>query len=191
VIRSLKGEKQNVGFLRLIFSSFFRWWWAATTGFASIAGFLAALTRPEEGILLPPLVSGALALFGSALLFLTISTVYQSWLIYQKHFTRLQVVGFSRHGDNYPDSFFILESHISYAPGTLIELQKFHGGLDVTIALVELMKQNSRGQYPARPIWISPGHRRDLRIGQFVYSEIKAEPLVQWETIQRVVDQIA
>jgi len=40
-------------FLRLIFSSFFRCWWAVITGFASIASWLFV---SQEGILLTPLV---------------------------------------------------------------------------------------------------------------------------------------
>lgn len=85
---------------------------------------------------------------------------------------------------------FLLEGNIGAAQGTVIELKRFYAGVEVAIALVEIMEKNSKGQYQARPIWISPGHLRDLKMGQFVYSEIEAEPLVKLRTLKKAKDQI-
>lgn len=187
IIRSLEGGKQAVVFLRLIFGSFFRWWWAAITGFASIAGFLIALQSPAEGVLLSPLLFGILILLGSLLVFLVLSTVYRSWLIYREHFTRLRVVGLSRYNDPDPSDLFILEGNAHYNQGTVIELQRFHEGLDIAIALVEIMEKNSAGQYPAKVIWAPAGPLGDLRMGKFMFSDIKAGPLIREETIQKAI----
>lgn len=183
----MKNKKSTAGFLRLIFGSFFRWWWAAITGFASIASWLFV---SRKGILLAPFMFSILILLGLILLFLVLSTVYQGWLIYQERFTRLQVVGFQRCSSYGGDYVFLLEGNLGAAQGTVVELKRFHAGVEVPIALVEIMEKNSKGQYQARPIWVSPGHLRDLRMNQFVVSEIGAEPLVKLRTLQRAKDQI-
>lgn len=131
-----------------------------------------------------------LILLGLILLFLVLSTVYQGWLIYQERFTRLQVVGFQRCSDYGGEYVFLLEGNLGAAQGTVVELKRFYAGVEVTIALVEIMEKNSKGQYQTRPIWVSPGHLRDLRMSQFVVSEIEAEPLVKLRTLQRAKDQI-
>ena len=157
------------------------------TGFTSIASWLFVA---QDGILLTPLMFSMLILLGLTLVFLVLSTVYQGWLIYQEHFRRLRIVGFQKCNDYDGEHVFLLEGNIGAAQGTVIELKRFHAGVEVAIALVEIVEKNSKGQYQARPIWISPGHLRDLRMGQFVYSEIVAESLVKLRTLQKAKDQI-
>jgi len=186
-VKDLKNKNPTTDFFRLIFSSFFRWWWAVITGFASIASWLFV---SREGILLTPLMFSILILLGLTLVFLVLSTVYQGWLIYQRHSPRLRIIGFQKCNDYGGEHVFLLEGNIGAAQGTVIELKRFYTGVEVAIALVEIMEKNSKGQYQARPIWISPGHRRDLKMEQFVYSEIEAEPLVKLRTLQKAKDQI-
>lgn len=157
------------------------------TGFASIASWLFV---SREGILLTPLMFSILILLGLTLLFLVLSTVYQGWLIYQKHSPRLRIVGFQKCNDYGGEHVFLLEGSIDAAQGTVIELKRFYTGVEVTIALAEIREKNSKGQYQADPFWISPGHHRDLKMGQFVYSEIEAEPLVKRQTLQKAIDYI-
>lgn len=144
----------------------------------------------REGISFTPLMFSILVLLGLTLLFLVSSTVYQSWLIYQEHSSRLRIVGFHK-CDNYgSEHVFLLQGEIPVAQGAVIELKRFYAGVEVPIALVEIMEKNTKGQYQARPVWISPGHLRDLRMGQFVYSEIECDPLVKLRTLQKAKDQI-
>lgn len=175
-------------FLRLIFSSFFRWWWAVITGFAPIASWLFV---PREGIFLTPLAFSMLILSGMTLLFLVLSTVYQSWLIYQEHFARLRIVGFQKCNSYGGEHIFLLEGNIGVVQSHIIELKVFCAGVEVVIALVEIIEENSKGQYQAKPIWILPGHLRELKMGQFIYSEIEADPFVKLRTLKRAIDQIS
>lgn len=176
----------------LIFSSFFRRLWVTLPVIASIASLLLV---PREGILLTYHMFGILVLMGSTLLVLTLSTGYQGWLIYQKHFTqkhftRLRMVGFQKCDDYGGDHVFLLEGNIGVAQGTVLELKRFHAGVEVAMALVEIMEENSKGQYQAIPIWIAPGHLLELREGQLAYSEIEAEPSVKLRTLKKAKDKI-
>ena len=176
-----------MGFFRLVFSSFFRWWWAAITGFASIASWLFV---SRGGVLLTPLVLSILVLVGLTLLFLVFSTVYQGWLIYKGSLTRVRIVGFQK-CDSYDGEYvFLLEGNIGNGQGLVVELRRFLEGVEVPIALAEIMEKNSKGQYQARSIWIAPEHHRELKMGRFVYSEIEVELSVQLRTILRAKDQI-
>jgi len=88
------------------------------------------------------------------------------------------------------NTFFSCEDNIDVAQGTVIELKRFYAGVEVAIALVEIMEKNSKGQYQAKPIWFAPSHFRELRMGRFVCSEIEAEPLVKRRTIERFCEII-
>ena len=144
----------------------------------------------RDDILLTAPMFIILILIGSVLLFLALSVGYQGWLIYQEHFTRPRIVGFLKCDIYDDDHVFLLESDIDIAQGTVIELKRFHNGVEVAIALVEIREKNSKGQYQADPFWISPGPHRELTMGQFVYSEIEAEPLVKRRTLQNAIDYI-
>jgi hypothetical protein len=186
-VKDLKNKKSALDFLLLIFSSFFRRLWVAIPVIALIASWRLV---PQEGILLTPLMFRVLVLIGSILLVLILSTGYQGWLIYQKPFTRLRVVGFQKCDDYGGDRVFLLEGNIGVAQGTVLELKRFHAGVEVTMALVGIIEENSKGQYQAIPIWISPGHLLELRTGQLPYSEIEAEPSVKLRTLEKAKDEI-
>lgn len=186
-MKDLKNKKSPADFLLLIFSSFFRQLWVTIPVIASIASWLFV---SREGILLTHLMFGILVLIGSTLLVFTLSTGYQGWLIYQKPFTRLRIVGFQKCDDYGGDHVFLLEGNIGVAQGTVLELKRFHTGVEVTMALVGIIEENSKGQYQAIPIWIPPVHLLDLVTGQLAYSEIEVESSVKMLTIQKVKDEI-
>lgn len=178
----MTNRKSIWSFLGLIFSSFFRWWWVAITGAASLASWLII---PPTGLPLSPLMSGVLMFFVSALLFLTLTTVYQGWMIYQTGFQELRVTAFKR-SDCYDGEYlFCLSGLIEVAQGTIIELRRFNDGVELAVALVEIMERNSEGEYQARLIWFSPGHLNQLKTGEYAYADLIAKPLVQLRTIER------
>jgi energy-coupling factor transporter transmembrane protein EcfT len=186
-VKNLKSSKSILSFIVLIFSSFFRWWWATIAGFASI---VSLFIFPQEGIMFNAFMFSLLILFGFSLIFLALSSVYQSWQIYQKFFTSMNIVGFLK-SDTYGDEYvLLLESETDFNQGTVIELKRFDKEVEVAIALVEIIEKNSKEQYQASLIWISPIHLRDLKMGHIVYSEIKAEPYVKLNTLQKAKDYI-
>lgn len=154
----------------------------AITGVASIASWLLI---PPTGIPLTPLMSGLLIFFGSALLFLTLTTVYQGWMIFQKNFEDLRVAGFLKNDCYGGEYIFLLHGSIDIPQGTIVEFRRFHEDVEVVIALAEVRDRNSKGEYQARIIWFSPGNLNDLKTGKYVYSDIMANYLVQLRTIEK------
>ena len=74
--------------------------------------------------------------------------------------------------------------------GTIIELSRFHDGVEVPIALAEIMEKNSRGEYQANPIWFSPGHLNDFKMGRYTCLEINATASVHLKTIEKAKESI-
>jgi hypothetical protein len=170
-------------YLRLLFSSFFNWWWAAITGFASIASFLAV---PEDGVTFGRLAFG-LSLMGSlTLLFLTLTTVYQGWTLFQKAFPEPHCVGVHR-SDEYDTNYvFLLEDRFPLPLGMLVELHRYCNGVDCLAGVLEVIERNAKQQYQAKPVWISPGHKKDLRTGLFNVADIMIYPLMSSRAFERL-----
>lgn len=154
----------------------------AITGAASIVGgsFL-----PAAGIVLSPLLIGLLIFLGSALLFLTVTTVYQGWAIYQRIFERLSVSAILS-SDCYDGEHVVkLNGPDDIEPGTIVELSRFYNDMELPIALVEIIERNTLGEYQARLIWFSPGHLNDLKTGKYSCSDINATCSICWKTIEK------
>lgn len=174
------------GFVKLLFGSFFRWWWAFITGFVSVLSWMFAPT----GIALSRVAVTTLAVIGLTLLFLCVSTVYQGWLLYRNRLTVPTVVG-CQSSDSYGGEFvFLLEAATAIDRGKVAELRRFVDGVEVPIGLVEFVERNSKGQFQARPVWLSHGHLRDLRMRKFVVTELIVDPLVHFRTVLAARDSL-
>jgi len=183
----LRDTKSILKFLNLILSSFFRWWWAAITGAASL---ISLVVTPPEGLLISRMELFLFVFSISAIFFLTFALFYQGWILYRQFFNGLEFVGVQKNGCYGGDYVFLLDSNIYIPQGSVVELKRFEEDVEGPMALVEIMEKNKKDQYQGRPIWISPGHLRDLKLGNLAYSNIIAKPLVQLTTIQRARDQI-
>ena len=183
----MRNDNSIFKFLNLIFSSFFRWWWAAITGVASL---ISLAFTPQEGQLITRLDLFLLTFLVSALIFLTLAALHQGWNLYNELFNGLRVIGLQKNNCYGSDYVFLLDGTVNIPRGSVVELKRFDEGVEGPMALVEIMEKNVKEQYQGRPIWISSGHQRDLKLGKFVYSDIIAKPLVQLTTIQSAKDEL-
>jgi len=130
---------------------------------------------------------GILVLSNFTLLFLVLSAVYRSWLIYRDHSSSLKVTDYFTGSD--ANATFLLEGDIHCDQGTCAQFQRFYEGEDVAIAFAEIGKMNSQGQYPAKILWSAPGHFRDLKMGRLLLSDIEVKLFASWETVQRLITE--
>src|SRR4051794_21210347 len=79
-------------FLQLLFGSFFRWWWAAITGVASILSYLSLPT----GLSVGRLGTAIAILLGGTMVFLCVTVVHQGWLLYRGNLTQFAVLRWQR-----------------------------------------------------------------------------------------------
>lgn len=166
-------------FLGILFGSFFRWWWAVLTGFASILSWIYV---PASVTLSRGQITSAI-LLGLILMFFALSTIFQGWRLFKNRITASTVVGFQK-SDNYGGEFvFIIKGVHQSAKGKVAELKRTVDGVEVPFAIVEFVDLNSQGYYQANPVWISSNHLRELRTGKFAISQVVVDPLITYRTL--------
>ena len=182
------GKKNTTwDFIGLIFGSFFRWWWAAITGVASIASWLLL---PSTGITLNPIISTLLIFVGSAFLFLTLTTVYRGWKIYQTGLEGFYVESILKNDCYGGEHIIKLSNPADIMQGTIIQLSRFHDGVEVPIALAEIVEKNSREEYQANPIWFAKNHLYDFKMGRYTCSENNATTSIHIKTVEKAKESI-
>lgn len=168
----------------LLFSAFFKWWWAIITGVASVGSFLAV---PESGVSLSPLVFGICVLMSFALVFLTLTTVYQGWRLFDQRLTSASYADVCAHDQYEGGLAYLLSSHIALSNGTLVELRRSHEGAESLLAVLEVVESNARGQLQAQAVWVSPGHLRDLRLNKIQRTDLTVSPVLSARTLSVVI----
>jgi hypothetical protein len=172
-------------YLRLLFAPFFRWWWTLITGAASILSFVVA---PPNGVTLPRSMISLLVLVLFALVFLTLSVLYQGWELFEARFVALEVIAIQKCQDYGGEYLILLRGQLPASKGTLIEIRRPIGQVEAPFAIVELFDKNAQGYYQAKPIWVAPGHLRDFAAGRFVATELIADTYVDADRIRSNIE---
>jgi hypothetical protein len=170
-------------YLTFLFQPFFRWWWAAVTGFASIFG---VLVTPQSGLLLRPPSVAVIIFVVFTMAFLTLSIFVQGWDLYRKRHTDLRVTEIQKTKEYGGEYITALRGDLEVPVGALVELRRPVGENEVLFALVEVRNRTTRGNYVGVPIWTSPGHQRDYFGGKFASTELVVIPHVQRDSLLRL-----
>jgi hypothetical protein len=170
-------------YLAFLFQPFFRWWWAAVTGFASI---FSVLVTPQSGLVLSSATVATIIFVGFTMAFLTLSTLIQGWDLYRKRYTDLRVAAVQKTKEYGGDYVTALCGDTEVPVGTLVELRRPVGEDEILFALVEVRNRTTRGNYLGVPIWTSAVHQRDLFGGKFAASQLVVIPHVQRNTLSRL-----
>ncbi len=171
-------------FLSLLFGSFFRWWWAVTTGVASILSYLSV---PSEGVKLGRLGFAVAVLIGSAALFMCATVVYQGWSLFRGNWHRLNVLRWHKSTSLGAEFAFLIDDRGLATSGTVAELRRFHENIEVAFGLVEFVERDSNERMQAREVWLEPAHVRDSKTGHLPITDI----IVRYPVTMRTVEQYA
>ncbi|OGQ87936.1 MAG: hypothetical protein A2512_09955 [Deltaproteobacteria bacterium RIFOXYD12_FULL_56_24] len=176
------------GFLLFLINPFFRYWWAALTGCASI---LAVYITPSSGITLNGATMMSVTFVAFALVFLTLSVLNQGWQLYMGRLVGLQVTSFERNRDMPEGWVFVLVGGIDLAVGTVIDIHKKTGAAEVPFSLVRIASRNSRGAYQATPIGkINPTHIKEHSAGGLRPEDLIVRTSVDLQRIKEVVNDL-
>lgn len=167
-------------YLGWIFRVFFRWWWAALSGTASIA---ALFWTPQSGITLSNIAVTAMIFVVLTLSFLTVSVLVQGWALYWDRGHQPEVVSIRRSKDLGSDWIFVINGYLQESGGALIEVRRLLEDTEVPFALVRVVGTTERGYYQAVPIWLSAGNLRDFTQHKFDLSALRAKTSVTYERV--------
>jgi hypothetical protein len=146
-------------YLLFLFNPFFRYWWAALTGCASI---LAMYVTPSQGITLNGAMIMTITFIVLILLFITLSTVSQGYQLYIGQLEGLCVSSLERNRDVSEGRVFILNGDVDLPVGSVIDVHKRMGEAEVPLALIRINSRNSKGAYQATPIGkMNPSHIKE------------------------------
>lgn len=158
------GTMSVARYLRILTQSFFKWWWAVATGVASILSWLGV---PSSGITISPIAFSLLVFVFLALVFLLLSTIVQGHEWYVATEVHPEIVRIVPPSGGMPPTFVVRCDGRPLAVGVLLSVYRDVAGQEVCMALLRLehLRQDGGG-WQCRPLWMSPGHQRDLSAGR-------------------------
>ena len=173
-------------YLGWLFRPFFRWWWAAVSGTASIGALLGI---PESGVTLSGQTAAVSVLVAFGLAFLSLSVLVQGWSVFQDRVRRLEVLSIRKDRDFNGGWIYLLSGHLQEGIGTLIEIQRTLEETEVPFAIVRVVGTTEKGYYQAVPLWTSPGHQRDFMRHRFSPSSLRARTTLTYERALEVFSE--
>jgi len=187
-MQPMKTQPTFGGFLHFLFSPFFRYWWAALTGCASI---FAMYITPSSGIVLSGAAMMTATFVGLTLFFITISVFGQGWQLYMERLGMVYVSSFERNRDVPEGWVFVIVGGIDLAVGTVIDIHKKTGAAEVPLSLARIVSRNSCGAYQATPIGkINPTHIREHSAGGLRPMDLVVRTSVDLQRIKEVVSDL-
>src|SRR5690348_11889115 len=124
------------GYLTLLVSPFFRWWWSAITGFASV---LAFFLTPSQGLTLAPPLPAIAIFLGFMMTFLVLSVITQGYSLYIQRFPQISVHSIEKCEDYGGTHLVIVGSTQALPNGLLVELRRPIGNAEPPFALVQVL----------------------------------------------------
>ena len=167
-------------YLKFILSPFFRGWWAIITGLATLLGYVLT---PETGVRLVPILSLLITLLIFSLLFFALSVLVQGWYLFINRYTGLEVKNIQK---NEGELVFILSGYLPLGVGTIVDIHRRLGDLEVPFALVKVASQNDKGFYQAEALTTAPAHLRDYNTGKFAVNDLIAYPFATTDRIREI-----
>jgi hypothetical protein len=123
--------------------------------------------------------------------FITLSAFSQGWQLYMGRLEGLRVSSFERNRVVQEGWVFILDGDIDLAVGTVIDVHKRTGVIEVPLALIRIDARNSDGAYQATPIGkMNPAHIREHSAGGLKPADLIVRTSVNLQRIKEIVDDL-
>lgn len=175
-------------YLRYLLAPFFRNWWAVLTGCASL---LAMYVTPAKGVTLSGAAMMTITFAVLVLLFLTAAAAAQGWALYSGQLRGLRVSSFERNRDVPSGWVFVLESNVEVSVGTVIDVHKRVGAVEVPLALIQVVARNSSGAYQAEPIGkLNPVHVQEHAAGGLRAADLVVRAHIDVHRIKEVINDL-
>jgi len=183
VVKSGSGPALR-SYLEFILTSSITVWWAVTTGVVELVGFglvSDAVVLSKWWLLLIILIVSFSLLIGFLVL-------WKAWPLYAQtydHVTISQIVRV----DN--EHVFLLEGLRSFKTSSMFEVYRTREDVEVSIGFIQVTRQREDGVMQAKPVWIMPGHLRDIEIGALSVQNLTVYQTLSSDTLSRWVDDRA
>lgn len=159
-------------------------WWAVATGVIELVSFglVAEVFVLSKWWLL------ILILVVSFSVMIALLVLWRGWPLYSKTFERVSVSEIVRIEGK---QVFLLGGIRHFRRGSIFEVYRTLEDVDVSIGFVRTMHQREDGRVQAEPVWIRPGHLRDIETGALSKGNLRAYQTVSGDTLKRWIDDEA
>lgn len=179
-----KSDPTLRSYLEFILISPITAWWAVVTGVVEMLGFGLAsdiIVVSKWWLLLIVLIVSFSLLIGFLVL-------YRAWPLYAKTYDRITISQIVRVDD---EQVFLLEGLRSFKIGSLFEVYRTREDVEVSIGFIQATHQREDGIMQAKPVWIMPGHLRDIETGALSVQNLTVYQTLSKDTLSRWVDDRA
>jgi hypothetical protein len=118
-------------------------------------------------------------------MFLAVSTTYQGYRLFKNLLSRLTLKSIQRCDDFSGEHIFLFVGNRNTEIGSLFEVYRDLTDVEVCIAIVEVIHIKDDGTVQAKPIWFSPGQKRDLQGGTIGITSLTVRPIIKKQNIER------
>lgn len=171
-------------YLDFLLSSPVTVWWGVATAVIEMVGFGLA----SDTIALSKWWLLLLILIVSFSILIGFLVVWKAWPLYSRMYERVTISQIVRIDD---EQVFLLEGFHVFKQGSMFEVYRTTEDVDVSIGLIQTTFQQEGGIVQAKPVWIKPGHLRDIETGALSVRNLRAYQTLSNETLSRWVDDRA
>lgn len=155
-------------------------WWGIVTSIIEVMGFVLV----SDDVTLSKLWLLILIFIVSFSLFISVLVLLKGWEIYSRS-NRFRVSRIIR-VDN--EQVFELEGFALLNVGTILEIFRTIEKIETSIGFIEVVHQREDGMMQARPVWVLPGHLRDIETHNLTPESLKVTQVLSKETISNWVE---
>jgi hypothetical protein len=181
----LKESDRTLGsYLRSMLRSPIATWWGAATTLIEIASFVLIRDSVTFNKLCLLLIIFAV----SFSLFVGFSVLVRGWFLYKEMRRDIHISKIVRIEN---EQVFILDGCQGLTAGSVFEVYRVSESVEVPIGFIEAVHQRDDGLMQAKPIWIMPGHLRDIETHQVSTASLRVHAHLTRRTLGPWIDDQA
>lgn len=159
-------------------------WWAVATGVIEMVSFGLI----SDTIIFSKWWLLILILIMSFSILIGLLVTWRAWPLYSRMYERVAISQIVRVDD---EQVFLLEGLGDFKQGSIFEVYRTTEDVDVSIGLVQATFQKESGIVQAKPLWVKPGHLRDIETGALSVRNLRAYQTLSIDTLLSWVDDRA
>ena len=121
-------------------------------------------------------------------LFIGVTVLLKGWTIYSRAYEGINVSHIVKVEN---EQVFLLKGLRNKSIGTVFEVRRITEGVDIPIGFIEITHLKDNGVVQAKPLWIMPGHLRDIETHALSAQSLSVSQTLSKETFRRWINEEA
>jgi len=175
-----------IRYLASLTGPFFRWWWAAVTGVATLLSFFE---WRSTGAHLSGTAAAIIVGVFLTITFFAASVIVQGFGWYTQSHRQPAIVACTPADRESPVEVFHVTSALPLEPGQVISLHRVMGDRVFCIGMLKVERLVSN-RYQCVPLWIAASSKQDLKQGRIPLAHLSASLLLNESDLSRFKEEV-